>query len=108
MKGAKLVFLVVGCAALLLLLPACSTTQSTKAHPLEPVYGLGVDLSRFTTATVLPFKFPQKTLEEPDAGMMLADKIAQRLQNDFGPIFQEVRMGNPARQPNELIISGRI
>ena len=108
MKGAKVAVGVFGCVVLVLVAVGCSSTQSVKAHPLKPVYGVGVDLSRFTVATVQPFEFPQKSLEQPDAGMMLANKIAQRLQNDFGPLFEQVRMGDPLHQTNELVITGRI
>jgi hypothetical protein len=91
-----------------LFVTGCSTTQSAKAEPLKAVYGADVDLTRYDTATVQRFEFPQHTLDQRDAGMMLTQRIAERLQTDFGPLFSQVRMGEPLRNPNEVIITGRV
>jgi hypothetical protein len=102
------VVLATGIAFVTLFCTGCTTTQSVKATPLKAVYGADVDLSRYDVATVQRFEFPQHTLDQRDAGMILTQRIAQRLQNDFGPLFQQVRTGDPLRGPNEVIITGRV
>lgn len=91
-----------------LVFTGCSTTESAKATPLEPVYGADVDLTSYQTATVQRFDFPDRSLEVPDVGIGLADKIAARLQNDFGSLFDEVRVGEPTGEPGEVVITGRV
>ena len=86
----------------------CATSQATKADPLEPVYGADVNLAQYEVATITPFDFTRKEAEHPDAGVMLANGIAYRLRQDFGPLFREVRMGDPLGEPGELIIDGRV
>jgi len=41
-------------------------------------------------------------------GVKLATDIANRLQYDFGPLFQTVRVGPPLGRPGELLVTGRI
>jgi hypothetical protein len=41
-------------------------------------------------------------------GGKLATDIANRLQYDFGPLFQTVRVGPPLGRPDELLVTGRI
>ena len=90
------------------LLAGCTTTQSTKARPLKAVYGADADLRPYHVATVQRFEVLEPSLEHPDPGVMLSDRIAQRLANDFGQLFQQVRTGAPLLQDNELLISGRV
>jgi hypothetical protein len=97
-----------GIALVTLLSTGCSTTKSVKAEPLKGVYGADVNLARYDTATIQPFEFSEPTPEQGNPGMMLTQGIAQRLQNDFGPLFNQVRTGDPLRESNEVIVTGRI
>lgn len=103
-----LIMLVLPVSALALLATGCSTTHSAKAKPLRPSFGENVDLSRYTVATVQPFEVTSSKAANDQAGVTLATDIANRLQYDFGPIFQTVRVGAPEGAPNELIVTGRI
>jgi hypothetical protein len=86
----------------------CRTTESARAKPLKTVYGDNVDLSRYQIATVQPFEVATSKAANDQVGMTLATDIANRLQYDFGPLFQAVRVGPPQGSPNELVVSGRI
>jgi hypothetical protein len=97
-------------AVLSVFLAGCTSSLSTKAKPLKPVLGAGVDLSKYQIATVLPFVPAKDTkkIVEPSVGVNFADGIVTRLQVDFGPIFSEVRKGPALGKANELIITGII
>lgn len=98
-----------GVAFVALISTGCSTTQSVKAKPLKAVYGSDVDLAKYDTATVQKFEFAQKsTGDHIDAGKVLSDRIAERLQNDFGQLFDQVRTGEPLREADEVIVTGRV
>jgi hypothetical protein len=90
-----------------LLFTGCASSNSARAKPIEPIYSAS-DLSRYTVATVVPFDYPNRKPDQGNIGAEFADNIAIRLAQDFGPIFQQVRTGNPSGEPNELIVSGII
>ena len=104
----SMLLMATGIAFVTLLSSGCSTTKSVKADPLKAVYGADVDLARYDTATVQRFEFPQQPPDQSDAGMILTQGIAERLQNDFGPLFSQVRVGEPLRESNEVIVTGRV
>ena len=86
----------------------CTTTQSTRAKPLKTVYVANSNLSQFGIATVEPFEVTTSQAANDQVGVKLATDIANRLQYDFGPLFQTVRVGPPLGQPGELLVTGRI
>lgn len=86
----------------------CGTTKSVKAKPLKPVYGADVNLQRFNIATVQPFEVTSTHADAPEVGITLANDIARRLETDFGPLFQSIRVGPPMGEPNEVVVTGRI
>jgi hypothetical protein len=98
----------VGLVAALFATTGCTTTQATKAHPLKPIYGEGVDLARFDVAIVQPFEVATAKPADAAVGATLVNAIAKRLEYDFGPLFQTVRVGQPTGDPNEVVVTGRI
>lgn len=94
--------------AIIVLSAGCATSQSTKAKPLAAVQGSGVNLSRYHRAVIQPFEFPQRTLEERNAGQVIANSLERRLESDFGQLFREVRQGEPTGAADEVIVTGRI
>ena len=84
----------------------CSTTSSSKASPLTPTTGAGVDLSKYTVVTVLPFEGNSEKVKDPAVGTRLAKDIAQRLGHAYGTLFSEVHEGQPIGKPGELIVTG--
>ncbi len=84
----------------------CASSTSTKATALKPEVGASVDLSKYQTATVLPFTSDANI--DPNIGEKFADEVARRLQYDFGPIFKEVRKGPQLGKEDELIVTGVI
>lgn len=102
------VFVFLSLVAALTITTGCKTTQAVKAQPLKPVYGEGVDLTRYNVATVQPFEVRSDKPEDAQAGVVLANAIAQRLGNDFGGLFQMVRVGTPTGAPDEVVVTGRI
>src|SRR5688572_17743157 len=99
---------VTGIAALTIFATGCASSHSTKAKPLAAIQGSGVNLSRYDRAVIQPFAFPQRTLEERNAGQALANSLERRLENDFGQLFREVRQGEPAGASDEVIVTGEI
>ncbi|HEX7861144.1 MAG TPA: DUF4410 domain-containing protein [Verrucomicrobiae bacterium] len=97
-----------GIAILLTLTVGCASSRSTRAKPLAAIEGQNVNLSRYDRAVIQPFDFPQRTLDERNAGQALANSIERRLESDFGRLFNEVRQGNPTGAPDEVIVTGRI
>ena len=97
-------------AAMMLLVfgTGCATSQSTKAKTLTPSLGAALDLAPYTVATVQPFQNPNRRLEHPEAGLIMANSIQRRLQGDFGPLFDQVRTGTALGQANEIIITGLV
>lgn len=86
----------------------CSSTQSTKAKPLPLAVGNSVDLSAYRIATVQKFEHPNRNLDHPDAGQVMANSLMRRLSGDFGKIFDQVRTGQPLGQSDELIVTGLV
>ena len=103
----KVISFALAFVAATLLFTGCASSNSARAKPIEPVYSAS-DLSRYTVATVVPFDYPNRKPDQGNVGAEFADNIAIRLAQDFGPIFQHVRTGNPSGEPNELIVSGII
>ncbi len=104
----KLLVVLVTSGVAIVLATGCTTTQSTRAKPLKTVYGANVDLSKYQVATVEPFQVMSSRAANDEVGMRLATDIANRLQYDFGPLFETVRVGQPLGTPNELLVTGRI
>jgi hypothetical protein len=98
--------LLLACAAAMLA-TACASQRSVTANPLKATIGQQVDLTKYQTATVVPFTQPSNC-KYPYAGQEFAADIARRLRTDFGPLFKEVRTTTPAGQPDELIVTGNI
>ena len=90
------------------LLTGCTTTRSTQAKPLNPVYVASRNLSQYQILTVQPFEVNSSQAANDQVGVKLATDIANRLQYDFGSLFQTVRVGPPLGQPGELLVTGRI
>ncbi len=86
----------------------CVSSTSTKSHAPKPEVGACVDLSKYQTATVLPFPPDTNTNIDVSIGVKFAEEVAHRLQYDFGPIFKEVRKGPPLGKEDELIVTGTI
>lgn len=86
----------------------CSTTQSTVAKPVKHVSANTLGLRRFESVTVVPFTSPGSKQIDPKVGENLAADIVARLRNDFGPLFGEVKLGQPLSQPAELVIRGEV
>jgi hypothetical protein len=86
----------------------CTTTRSVAAKPLKPVYAQGTGLSHYDLATVVPFEVTDTKAVSGHVGENLANDIAHRLESDFGPLFQNVRVGQPLGVANELVVSGQI
>ena len=86
----------------------CSTTSSTRSNVLKPTTGAGVDLSKYQTATVLPFEPVTGKKIDASIGAKFSDGVVTRLQSDFGPIFKEVRKAPSLGKADELIVTGTI
>jgi hypothetical protein len=86
----------------------CSSTNSTSARPLEGNTIQRPDLGKFDIATVVGFEVTPGKNIDPAYGDKFAADIFRRLKHDFGPIFKEVRFGDPLGAPNEIIIGGVI
>lgn len=86
----------------------CATTSSVRATALKPTTGTNVDLSKYQIATVVPFDTAPEKKIDPSIGVKFSEDIATRLQNDFGPLFQEVRKGASIGKEDELIVTGTI
>lgn len=93
---------------LMVLGTGCATTSSTRAHVLKPTTGSSVDLSKYQTATVMPFEPAADKKIDASIGARFADGVFTRLQGDFGPIFKEVRKGPPLAKEDEVIVTGTI
>lgn len=91
-----------------ILATGCTTTKSTKAKPLKTQYVANSHLSEYNIATVQPFEVTSSEAANEEVGTKLATDIANRLQYDFGPLFQTVRTGPPLGVSNELLVTGRI
>lgn len=104
----KILTLVVAPVMGLFLVSGCTTTQSTRAKPLKTAYVANADLSRYQTVTVVPFEVTSSQAANDQVGPRLATDIANRLQYDFGQLFQTVRAGPPLGRPDELLVTGRI
>jgi hypothetical protein len=104
----KALFILAAVSMGLVFVSGCSTTKSVAAKPLEPVYGDNVNLANYQVATVVPFQVTSSKAANAHAGAGLAEDIAHRLEYDFGPLFQTVRIGQPMGATNEVIITGRI
>jgi hypothetical protein len=86
----------------------CASSRSREAKPLTASTGVPINLGKYHVATVLPF-----TVEAPDTdpsvGAKLANNVALRLENDFGPLFEEIRREvPPIGAEDEIVISGNI
>jgi len=86
----------------------CSSSVSTKAHTLKPELAGSVDLSKYQTATVLPFQVAEGKNINNSIGIDFSDDIVYRLQNDFGPLFKEVRKAPALGREDELVVTGTI
>jgi len=86
----------------LLLATGCTTTQSTRAKPLPATYVANHSLSQYRVATVEPFAVTTSQAANDQVGAKLATDVANRLQYDFGPLFQSVRVGPPLGRHEEL------
>lgn len=87
----------------------CATMESAKAKTLGPTGGTALpNLANYTTVTVVPFSSPAENPDAVGSGERLAEDVAARLKLDFPNLFQDVRLGQPSRQPNELIVNGAI
>jgi hypothetical protein len=91
----------------LLCVTGCTTTQSTRAKPLKTVYVAKGNLSQFQIASIQPFEVMDSRAANDQVDGRLATDIANRLQYDFGPLFQTVRAGPPLGRPDELLVTGR-
>ncbi len=91
-----------------ILMSGCATTSSTKAKPLEISKEQSIDLTRYQIVTVLPFGSTLGSEIDRSVGVKFASDIETRLENDFGPLFQEVRMDDALGQKDELIVTGTI
>ena len=87
---------------------SCATKQSTRAKPLKTSYVADSNLSGYHIVTVEPFEVTSSRAANDQVGVKLATDIANRLQYDFGPLFQTVRVGPPLGRPDELLVTGRI
>ena len=99
--------LLLAACVLTLTLVGCKTTKSVAAKPLQPVYQT-TDLSRYDVATVQPLAVNSAQAANDQAGVTLANDIAHRLEYDFGPLFQTVRVGEPLGVANEVVVTGKI
>lgn len=90
------------------LFTGCASTHSVRAKPLTPVYGQEVNLSKYDVVSVQPLEVNTSKAANDHAGETIAEDIAHRLQYDFGPLFQTVRMGPPLGTANELVLGGQI
>lgn len=86
----------------------CSTTQSSAAKPMKQASVRNLDLRRFESVTVVPFTSPANKSIDPKVGENFAADIAARLRNDFGPLFREVKLGQPVPQAADLVIRGEV
>src|SRR5688572_22237548 len=87
----------------------CASTQSNTAKPLN----LGpsastLDLRNYSSVAIVPFEILPDNVKDPLLGTKFAADIGARLRNDFGPIFQEVRLGQPRGSNDEVIVTGTI
>jgi hypothetical protein len=67
-----------------------------------------LDLSKYDVATVIAFKVAPGKDIDPLYGEKFAADVFGRLKNDFGPLFKEIRLGDPIGTPNEVIVTGYI
>lgn len=87
----------------------CSSTKSTEAQPLSGKGSVPIpDLKAYGTATVVGFDITPGKVPDSSYGDKFAADIFRRLKHDFGPIFREVRFGDPEGKPDEVIIGGTI
>jgi hypothetical protein len=86
----------------------CASSTSTRATALKPKVGAGVDLSKYQTATVLPFQAAAGKNINDFIGVDFSNNVAHRLQSDFGPLFTQVRKAPALGREDELIITGTI
>lgn len=84
------------------------TNSSMRAAPLHSQNGTLPDLTKFDIATVVPFDATKSGKADAYVGEGFAEGIAQRLKDDFGPLFKQVNSGKPTGATNELIITGEI
>ena len=100
--------ILLGTSALLLFSGGCASSNSIKAKPLTLSSGVPIHLGNFHVATVVPFTVSAPDTD-PSVGAKLADNIALRLQNDFGPLFEEIRRDAPPMgADDEVIVTGDI
>jgi hypothetical protein len=99
--------ILIGIAFVTLVATGCATSNSVKAKPLA-LESRSVNLARYDRAVIQPFEFPGRTMEERNAGQVFANSLERRLENDFGPLFREVRQGEPTGASDEVVITGRI
>jgi hypothetical protein len=90
-------------------LVSCTTRSSTAAAALKPMGGSMADLRSYQSATVVPFKMTGSHTADPGVGKRFAADIGLRLKNDFGPLFQDVRVKDqPLKKSGELVVTGTI
>ena len=95
-------------SALILFSAGCASSQSSKAKPLTLSSGAPVSLGNYRIATIEPFTVSAPGVD-PSIGAKLANNITARLQNDFGPIFEQVRTAPaPVGEDDEVIVTGEI
>ena len=92
----------------------CSSTfQPSYAHESRTVEPVGnaaeiqrLDLRKYDVVTVEAFGVDPDNGIDPICGKRFAAEVFGRLKHDFGNLFPEVRFGEPAGKPNELIVTG--
>jgi hypothetical protein len=91
-------------------LPACTTTQSTRAKVLKHATEATAQTVRdCRTLTVLPFAVPAGKGVETGAGPALGRDVAHRLGNDFGALFEAVDYADAAKGgAGECVLRGEI
>lgn len=101
-------------AAVVLVLGAlsgCATTKSGSAKSLlDESAAQELDLRAYNRATVMTFDTVGAKGKKltPEIASAFSDDLARRLREDFGPLFAEVRRGDPLNLADELIVTGRI
>jgi hypothetical protein len=96
--------------ALATLASGCASTQSSTAKPLRVSSSSGPDLNLrdYNVVTIVPFEVISQKVKDPAIGTKFAADIGARLKNDFGYLFEEVRMDSARGVARELLVTGTI
>ncbi len=88
----------------------CASSNSINAPELTLLEGKDVHFDMYDTVTFVTFELAPTNKKPINYAVAenFTKNIATRVEHDFGPIFSEVRYGEPLGQSNELVVSGTI